>query len=591
MANKIKGLVSKNKRRYQADGFDLDLSYIQPNIIAMGFPAEKLEGVYRNHIDDVVRFLECRHRGKYKIYNLCSERSYDKAKFIGSVVDFPFDDHHPPSFEDIGKFCVNVHDWLMHDPENVAVIHCKAGKGRTGVMICAYLIHCGLCENADAALQLYSSARTMDEKGVTIPSQRRYVFYYSDLLSNQLTYSHVKLSLHAIKLEPIPSSISCVLSYVVRWSTVTSSSNLQESRTHKRHCYRSDASQCKRIRKSDDRSTALLLTLPHPISVCGDVIVEFFNKPKMMKKEKLFRFWFNTFFVTQHEVCQLECTDTAVPLSAVDDVVADSTTHMVASTTPPTSHSDKVISEAHQQREQLQSIVMESLLLKQSEVQQQCHHRHNNASVVDDNNGVTVDGNGSSPMELQRDQMLRTSWRQQPRETAAVRHRQASVPCITGAGGNLLSTSHQHHAVATSQRRLRYRTLVLEKQALDKANKDKQHKVFAPDFRVKLYLTSPDDRQPHDSGGNSSDVGSTTQTGSTNIAIPPMAAVHSASATPLSPSSNAPLLPGGNQVANTTMSPVVAVDGDYDDDYESATEDDEHLSETDDETEDWPPHA
>mmetsp|Transcript_5341 Transcript_5341/g.4923 ORF Transcript_5341/g.4923 Transcript_5341/m.4923 type:complete len:122 (+) Transcript_5341:255-620(+) len=41
--NFVKSLVSKKKKRFVQDGFNLDLSYITPNLIAMGYPGEKFE--------------------------------------------------------------------------------------------------------------------------------------------------------------------------------------------------------------------------------------------------------------------------------------------------------------------------------------------------------------------------------------------------------------------------------------------------------------------------------------------------------------------------------------------------------------------
>lgn len=95
---------------------------------------------------------------------------------------FPFDDHNAPPLELVLKFCKNVKEWLDQHKENVAVIHCKAGtyfphiyficpifsfekgKGRTGVMVTAYMIFTGEWKNPQDALDFYAAMRTYNKK-------------------------------------------------------------------------------------------------------------------------------------------------------------------------------------------------------------------------------------------------------------------------------------------------------------------------------------------------------------------------------------------------------------------------------------------
>ena len=184
-ANILKRLVSKQKIRYQNEEFDLDMAYITKRVIAMGFPSTGCETLYRNSLKDITNFFHKYHNDNVKIYNLCLEkdRIYNKSIFNKCEVGlFPATDHNPCPIKLILEFCIDICLYLIKNPNSVAAVHCKAGKGRTGVMICSYLIFSRLCESSEKAFRYYARVRTKDNTGVTIPSQKRYIKYFETFL-------------------------------------------------------------------------------------------------------------------------------------------------------------------------------------------------------------------------------------------------------------------------------------------------------------------------------------------------------------------------------------------------------------------------
>eukprot|EP00808_Paulinella_micropora_P007961 g43736.t1 len=189
--SRVRKVVSGQRHRFisEEEGFNLDLTYITERIIAMGFPSTGVESAYRNDVVQVSHMLRTYHRDHFHIFNL-TERVYDYSKFDGRVAEFGWPDHQSPPLELLFRAVSQISDWLSAHPQNVAVVHCKAGKGRTGTLVACLLLWLRAFDKPGDALEYFSRRRSSrpDSKsylndGVTIPSQKRYVGYFHALLN------------------------------------------------------------------------------------------------------------------------------------------------------------------------------------------------------------------------------------------------------------------------------------------------------------------------------------------------------------------------------------------------------------------------
>ena len=282
-SNIVKSLVSKKKNRFCYDGFDLDLTYITTRIIAMGMPSSNLEGLYRNPMEEVQKFLNTRHNEHYKVYNLCEERGYPKNSFYKQEV-YPFKDHEAPPLNLMKSFCEDAKSFLDEDEKNIVAIHCKAGKGRTGTMICCLLLYMKIFETANECLQYYGMMRAENGKGVTIPSQIRYVNYFEKILKSNMQHPiiFIKKCIKKIRMFTLPKFHGNYTPFF----KIENNDNIYNSEKKKTEF------------KKEDLNAVVDFDIEKGFIVSGDVRVIFYrNKLITKQKENIFKFWFNTNFI------------------------------------------------------------------------------------------------------------------------------------------------------------------------------------------------------------------------------------------------------------------------------------------------------
>ncbi|XP_034947399.1 tensin-3 isoform X2 [Chelonus insularis] len=174
----------------------MELSYVTERIIALWY-REDTQGV----LEHATNLLRGKHANNYMIFNLSSIKIRKP-----NTRECGWPQGLSPSLEKLCALCKELDSWLNAAPNHVVVLHSIDFKERIGVCVSTYLNYSCICGGQDQALDTFAMQKFLDDKigSIRVPSHRRYIEYFTGLLSGSLRINPSPLYLTHITVLGVP---------------------------------------------------------------------------------------------------------------------------------------------------------------------------------------------------------------------------------------------------------------------------------------------------------------------------------------------------------------------------------------------------
>lgn len=323
-----------------------------PVIATSGPSSSYPQRAYRNPTEDLVKFLDLKHGSNWSIWEFRAEGTgYPDEEVYNRIRHYPWPDHHPPPFALIPDIMASMREWLK-GPEakdgRVVVVHCQAGKGRSGTVACSYLISEEGWSREEALARF--TARRMRSgfgEGISIPSQQRWVKYVEWWTTHGKVYVERPIEILEVHVwglrdgvkvavegyvdagriiktfhtfnesERIRMMDEAPLQHLTSISNKTVSGEKESLHQNGTLARRPDSTTHRTSTATDPRGSASLFRPSTPITLpTSDINIDFERRNKALyglsMVTSVAHVWFNAFFESQFS----STTNTTTPLSA-----------------------------------------------------------------------------------------------------------------------------------------------------------------------------------------------------------------------------------------------------------------------------------